>query len=626
MKAFYTVLKRTKLRYSTIILPYIVVVIVMSAGHVTMNYLSGQMSEAAVNGNVDALVRFIALITGVLVLRASASAISTIMVARFSAKAGFRLRELFINHFLRVPFAKLEKTPSGEQLSIYSNDIPQSVHLVASGILGLVADFISFVSAFVFLIYISPQFTGVLFLAAIGMIVAQLLLSMPLQKISVKMSEAQAKTVAVANDSLQNLSVVAAYSLDKVLEDRYMNEYNKFFAVLKRAAVALAITLGTMIALLFSPLIVIVIVMGLATIDGSMSLAEFIAFSTTITIVAGGLTMMGQNIAGLARAVAGTKRLMDATSDPLEELENGAKSSLEQPEISFKNVTFSYGEPADETRPEPVKKKGLKFSFGGPSPVEEEPVTDTVQTDKVPQSLALDNVSFCIAPGSKVAIVGGSGSGKSTILKLLLGLYEPTSGEITINGKSTIEFAKGSLRDVFAYVPQDSFLFPESIAKNITLEETVPDNISRLEKACIDAGILDFINTLPDRFDGVLTEAADNISGGQRQRIAMARAFYKNAPVILFDEATSSLDPATEAAVLDGLNHATSHKTVIIVAHRASAIAACDTIIVMNGGNVSGIGSHEELLAANEVYRELYDPANRGLTLVQTTHLGEGYK
>ena len=558
MKAFFTTLKRTKLRYSTMILPFILVSVMASIGAVTMNLLSGEMSEAALQGDIDALTRFILLITGVLVLRAGASAASTLILARFSAKAGYKLRALFINHFLRVPFAKLEKTASGENLSIYSNDIPRAESLVASGILGLLADFISFIAAFVFLIIISPAFTGILFLAAIGMLVLQLLLSIPIQKLSVKMSEEEAKFNAMVNDSLQNLSVVAAYSLDKVLEERYMNAYGKFFSVLKSFAKALALTVGTMMAVLFSPLIVIVIVLAIATIDGNMTLVEFIAFSTTIMIAAGGLTSMAQTVGWLAQSAAGAKRLMDNTADAPEILESGAPEHVSGV-ISFKNVTFAYGENENEDA-------AVKF--------------------------ALDDVSFDIAPGSKVAIIGGSGSGKSTILKLLLGLYEPTSGEITIGGHDATSFAKDSLRNAFAYVPQDSFLFPESIGKNITLEDDVETGFSdmpRLKKACAEAGILDFIDTLPDRFGGVLTESADNISGGQRQRIAMARAFYKNAPVILFDEATSSLDPATEATVLDSLATAAHGKTVIIVAHRESAIAACDIIIAMEDGKIKSI-------------------------------------
>ena len=568
MKSFFQIMKRAQIRYRSLYLFYILAVIVAAFGQVYMNRLSGEMSDAALHGDIDNLIRLLIMITGVLVIRAASAAISTLTEARLTANAGYKMRTLFIRHFLGVSFGKLEKTASGENLSIYSNDIPRAERLVTSGVMGIIANFVAFVSAFVFMLLISPSFTGYLFLAAIGMLGIQILLSLPIQKWSKRMSEQQAKFNAVVNDSLQNLSVVAAYSLDDVLEKRYMTAYDKFYATIKGFAKAFTMSVGVMFTLMFTPLIVIVVVLAIATIDGNMTLVDFIAFSTTIMVAAGGLMGMANGIGALGQSIAGAKRLLENTPDPLEDLTNGAIPDLVPSAISFKNVTFTY--------------------------------------DAATPILALDDVSFDIAPGSKVAIVGGSGSGKSTILKLLLGLYEPTGGKVALGGTDITQFAKNGLRDTFAYVPQNSFLFPESIGKNITLEDNFT-NMPRLEKACADAGILDFINTLPDKFDSVLSEAADNVSGGQRQRIAMARAFYKNAPVILFDEATSSLDPVTEAAVLDSFTAASSDKTVIIVAHRASAIASCDTLIVMDNGKVSAIGSHENLLATNDVYQNLYE-------------------
>jgi len=532
-----TILKKSGIRYRYILLPYILLAAITAAAAVYMNLLSGQMSDAAVRGDVEALTRFVLLITGVLLLRAVTSAVSAVILAKFNAGAGFKLRSLFFNHFMRVPFAELEKSTSGENLSVYSNDIPLARGFYASASLGLVAEFFTLIAALGFMIFISPQFTGVLVLAAIGMLVVQLLLSLPIQRWGVRMSEEEAKFNAVVNDSLQNLSVVSAYSLEGVVEKRYMDAYNKFLSVVKSFAKALALSAGTMMAVLFSPLVVIVVVLALATIDGNMTLIEFIAFSTTIMALAGGIMGMSQGVAGLARHSAGAMRLNDVTKTADGTEDGGLRVPVTTSgagAISFTNVSFSYTEDGD--------------------------------------TKALDDVTFTIQPGSKVAIVGGSGSGKSTILKLLLGLYQPTAGEISTGGQD------------MAYVPQDSFLFPKSIGKNISLEDN-PDP-ARLRKACEEAEIFDFIDSLPDKFDGVLTEAAENVSGGQRQRIAMARAFYKNADVILFDEATASLDPATEAAVLKSLDTAAAGKTVIIVAHREAAISHCDHIITLEGGKI----------------------------------------
>lgn len=563
-------MKKTGMRFTGFMLIYVFLAATTAIAVLAVNRLTGEISEAAVTGDTDTIILLFVFITGITVLRATAAAINTVLLAKYSANVGYKLRAHFVEYFLRVPFSVLEKAGTGESLSIYTNDIPLAERLVTSGLLQVFEDFVSFASAFVFMIVISPSFTGILFLAAIGMLVMQLLLSIPLQKMSVKMSKRKADFNAVVNDSLQNLNTVVAYSLDDILEQHYMMVYNKYFALVKKLAWFLGLMIGSMMAVLFAPLIVVFVVLANGVISGTLTLAEFVAFVTTVIIAAGSITMLAQNIGRIAQLIAGGKRLNENTAQDLEETsqENTQPEVVTAANIKFENVTFSYIENEDSL---PV----------------------------------LDNININIAAGSKIAIVGSSGSGKSTLLKLLLGLYEPLTGEILINNKSTTSFTKSDLRNIFAYVPQDSFLFAESIAKNITLEPVITD-MPRLEKACADAGILDFIHTLPEKFNSVLSEASSNISGGQRQRIAIARAFYKDAPVILLDEATSALDADTEAEIIDGFNNVIAGKTAIMVAHRAKSIAACDTIIVMSSGKVAGIGTHDDLIKTNEIYRSLY--------------------
>jgi ABC-type bacteriocin/lantibiotic exporter with double-glycine peptidase domain len=197
----------------------------------------------------------------------------------------------------------------------------------------------------------------------------------------------------------------------------------------------------------------------------------------------------------------------------------------------------------------------------------------------------LNGISLNIPRGAKVALVGGSGSGKSTIIKLLLGLYEAGQGSISLFGKPTTRLSRAALRGAFSYVPQDSHLFPETIGQNITGQNDFAVD-EKLQKACSDAGILDFIKAQPGGFSATLGESAENISGGQKQRIAMARAFYQDAPIILFDEATSALDPATETEIFRSLEASAGGRTLLMVAHRASAVAFCDHVIELEGGRI----------------------------------------
>ncbi|MCL2188072.1 MAG: ABC transporter ATP-binding protein/permease [Defluviitaleaceae bacterium] len=551
MKIFTATIKNANFRYAPVLVLYIFATCGAAVALVVMNRLSGQMGEAALYENTSTLIRLLILLTGVMAVRAVFSAAATFSMARCASEVGYGLRGNFVRYFLRVPFFQVERAASGERLSLFTNDAPKAEQLVATGLFDLISDFISFVSAFVFLLILSPRFTGISFLAAIGMLILQVALAMPLQRWATRMSEKKAAFNAVVNDSLQNLSLVAAYNLEELLEARYMHVYGQYFAALKKFAVSLGIMVGSMMAILMSPLIVIFTILAFAVIGGEMTLAEFIAFVTTVTIASGSVMMLAQNVGRLAEAMAGAKRLHENTDFPLE---NTAETDTLTPQITgditFNNVSFAYN--AEDETP----------------------------------TYALENASFTIRGGSRVAIVGASGSGKSTILKLLLGLYRPTAGSITINGQ---DISQGDgmrgLRASCAYVPQDSFLFPVSIGENIAAGGEI--RLADMEKACAQAGILDFIQSLPDQFNGTLTEAADNISGGQRQRLAMARAFYKNAPIILFDEATASLDPATEAAVLAGFAEATRGKTVIMVAHRPQAIAACDVVIHVSEGRIT---------------------------------------
>jgi len=570
IKSFFATLNKNNTRYRGFLLFFLLISVITSIALVVGERIIGEMGEAAHNFEMDTLLNFLLLLTVISAVQAVAAAASALIMGRHQGRTGYRFRANFTRYFLHVPFGKFEKAGSGESLSIYSNDVPRAVMFVAGneGMLMLFASIIQVVAAMVFMMTINIPLTLIYFGMFPVLAALQIAISMPMQKRQKANLEARAKFTAVVNDSLQNTSTIIAYGLEDVMEQRYLNSYQEFMAAVKSfVLVSLPLVLiGQFVALL--PMVVLFMMAANAALAGGMSLAEFIALTSVSLIAAESLLMLSQQLSWVQTNLAGAKRFNENTAETVEDLSDGNNfDSNSNTTISFENISFSYG---DEDY--------------GP--------------------LALDGVSFDIKPGSKVAFVGGSGSGKSTVLKLLLGLYEPQSGNIKIGGQDATKLSKGGLRDIFSYVPQDSFLFPESIGANIGLGTN--NDTARLERACKDAGIWDFVQSLPNKFDGVLTEGSENISGGQRQRIALARAFYKDAPVILFDEATSALDPATEAAILDSLNAAAKGKTVIMVAHRAAAIAACDVVVLMDGGKISAIGSHDELLAASTVYQNLH--------------------
>ena len=568
LKTFFAALAKNQVSFRGYMLLYAALALILSVAVVAMSYLTGQMSEAAIYFNVSDLTRFVLLLTAAFVFRAIASGLTTFMIARFNATAGYTFRQNFARYFLHVPFKKFEATGSGPGLSLYSNDLPQAASFVADGGLNMISDVISLIVSIGFMLTLNVPFT-LIFVALFPILIfMQVKISAPIQARAIQTMEATAAFNAVVSDALQNTSTIVAYSLEDAVEERYLTSYDKFMDALRGQIRAMLPLVMAGIVASSLPLILLTIFSANAVIDSSMYISEYIALTGLAGVVSGWLMMLSQRLNMFQRMQAGARRLLENTADSLDELHKGAATTTAAIDIRFDNVTFAY-------------------------------------TDADDAPLALNNVSFTIPHGKRVAFVGASGSGKSTILKLMMGLYTPQSGTIALGGMDSTALSLANLRNAFAYVPQDSFLFPESIGTNIAAGLDV--NKTQLEQAAAQAGILDFIHSLPQGFDGILAESADNVSGGQRQRIALARAFYRNAPVILFDEATSALDPITEAAILETLNIAAAGKTVVMVAHRTRAIAACDTIVFLDGGKVAAIGSHTELLAQNAAYRSLYE-------------------
>ncbi|MCL2576167.1 MAG: ABC transporter ATP-binding protein/permease [Defluviitaleaceae bacterium] len=536
--------------------------------------LVGQLGQTANSefvagtANLDVLLRLLGLLAAVTVGEALFSSLSALALGRKSGYIGHKFRQNFAKYFLYTPFSKFSQANSGQSLSVFSNDVPSAATFITNGMLQTFGSILTLVAAFIFMFTINVTFTLIFLVMFPVLMVMQILLSAPIQKWQKKTSERTAEFNAVVNDSLQNISTITAYGLEGELEKRYLSKYDLFIeATRKRIGSFLPLVMFGVLAS-SAPLLVLVIGSTIATIEGNMYLGEYIALIAIAGIAGEWLNMLAQNLNMIQTWRAGANRFNEQTAHMLEDLQKGDGLKVSTgADIIFRDVSFAYGE-GDEA-----------FQ-------------------------ALTDVSFHIKPGSRVAFVGGSGSGKSTVLKMLLGLYEPASGKISIGGKDVTGVSKFSQREYFTYVPQDSFLFPETIGQNIACSDK-PD-MERLRSVCRDAGILEFIESLPEKFDTVLVESAENVSGGQRQRIALARAFYKDAPVVLFDEATSALDPITEAQVLEAFDELAKGKTVVMVAHRARAIAACDTIVVMDGGKIAGIGSHEELIANNDAYKNLY--------------------
>ena len=570
MGTMFSTLRTQKQRYLGVFGVFFFLSAVVTVFFIYSTILTGELSQAAIDGNLNAIYRFLLILTIVFVIRALASALTVLILGRFGAVVGYGFRENFAKYFLSKPFSAFMETKSGESLSVFTNDLPQATDLVSAQGPRMIADFLTLIITVIYMLTVNWWLTLIFFATFPVLILMQVLISQPIQKKSVIRQEAIANYNAKVNDSFQNTSTVAAFSLENIMEKRITDAYDRVLAAQKSRAKAMLSLILAGVFFSMAPIVIITIVMAQQVIGGHMYFTEFIVFFALTGEAGGWLQMLSQSQNNVKTAEAGSTRLNEHIEGDIEDTARGKTlDTASEIAVCAKDLSFTYG--AEDDTP-----------------------------------LALDGVSFSISKGRRVAFVGGSGSGKTTVLKLLLRLYEPTSGDLSIFGTKSNEVSLNSLRSAISYVPQDSFLSPESIASNITGSDTPPD-MQKLTKTASDAGILEFIESHPDKWDAVLSESAENISGGQKQRIALARAFYKDSDIILFDEATSALDPVTEAEILKSFESLPKDKTLIMVAHRVKAIRFCDEIIVMDGGKVAGIGSHDELITNNAAYRNLYE-------------------
>jgi ABC-type multidrug transport system fused ATPase/permease subunit len=424
--------------------------------------------------------------------------------------------------------------------------IRQSV--VGIGGLILMIVYIEFKVAMWFLIIIPP------------LTVVSLLFARKIRKFSKSFQEKIAEANVIVGESLTGIANVKTFTNEVYEINRYSGKTKDIMLFGIKYGIFRGSFFAFVITCVFGSVFFLLFLMVRAVIFGEMQPEEFGRFMMLALFVAGSLGGLAEQVASIQRALGATDRVFELIDGNIEDIDLYAKAKTEpgkSGEIEFKNVGFTY-----PTRPD---------------------------------FIVLKDISFKAHIGETVALVGSSGSGKSTIASLISRFYDPTQGEILIDGKNSKDYSLTELRSKIALVPQDVILFAASIKENIAYGRPNATD-SEIEEAARKANAFDFIDSFHEKFNTLVGERGIQLSGGQRQRIAIARAVLKNPSILILDEATSSLDSESEHLVQEALEKLMVGRTSIVIAHRLSTIRNADKIVVLQKGVVLETGTHSELM------------------------------
>ena len=480
------------------------------------------------------------------------------------------IRNKIFNHLTILPLSFYTKQKRGYINTIVLNDVA----LVQDGIIGtiisLISDPITMILFMLTMLFISWKLTLFTFiiLPLTGFVISKIAKS--LKRRSQVGQHKLEQLAAILDEFIGGYRIVKSFTAELFLQQKYQhlnNDYTKISTgIRRRISIASPVT-----EILSITVILIIIYYGgylIITQSDDLKPSEFIGFIAIFSQFIAPIKTITDVLSRVQKAIVSYARIEELLSiiPSISENKNGKIITTFDKEIEFKNVFFSYNN--------------------------NEPV--------------LQNISFKITKGQTVALVGKSGSGKSTIADLLSRFYEPTSGEILIDGINLKEYNTASLRKLIGVVTQEPILFNDSIQNNIAFAQKII-NMEAIKNAAKVANATEFIEQIPTQFQTQIGERGTRLSGGQRQRIAIARAIYHNPPILILDEATSALDTHSERQVQQALNQLIHNHTSLIIAHRLSTITNAHQIIVLNEGKIIEKGSHQELLSLNKYYKKLYD-------------------
>ncbi len=515
-----------------------------------------------------------------LIISAILSLTFGMLSGRFAAKAsaGYakNLRKAMFHKIQDYSFENIDKFSTSSLVTRMTTDVTNVQMAFQMIIRILVRGPMLMIFALLMVSSISAKLS-LIFLIAIPILGAILfLIATKAHPIFEKVFKKYDKLNRVVQENLNAIRVVKAYVREDTEEKKFKEVNDEVYTNFKRAEKIVAFNSPVMQLTIYTCILFISWIGAKLIVGGDMQTGQLSSIITYAWQILSSLMMISMVFVMVIISQSSAERIVEVIDEeptiknpekPIEEVKDGA--------ISFKDVSFCYSDEKDENK------------------------------------FALEHINLDIKEGETIGIIGGTGSSKSTLVQLIPRLYDATKGEITVGGVNVKDYDIHALRDSVAMVLQKNVLFSGTIAENLRWEKKNAD-LEELEDVCKLAQADSFIQEFPSKYDTVLDQGGTNVSGGQKQRICIARAILKKPKILILDDSTSAVDTKTDALIRKAFREEIPNTTKIIIAQRVSSIEDADKIIVLNEGKIDGIGTSEELLKTNEIYKEVYESQKKG--------------
>jgi ATP-binding cassette, subfamily B, multidrug efflux pump len=540
----------------------------------------------------DGLNLLVLLLLFTIVIQLALSGFQSFLIQKVGQQITASIRDDLFKHVTSLAVRFFDRTPVGRLITRLTSDVDALGDVFSTGAIGIVSDLFSMLTILVIMFTLEWQLALLLLLMLLPVTALIIYFQQEFRKANYKAREELSALNSTLQENITGISVVQLFRRERFNSQLFRTINQRYIKAVDRTIFYDSAVSAT---LEWIALVAIAGVLALGSVlvnQGQINfgiLASFILFAQRLF---NPLRQFAEKFTAIQAGFTALERVSDILNEPIE---------IRDPEVAIEDK--KHGLVQDATVQEnqaALLPHGIESVSSAPGEI----CFDQVWFGYKPDEFVLRDLNFTIRPGEKVALVGPTGAGKSSIIRLLCRLYEITRGRILLDGVDIRDLPQAELRRRMTVILQDGFLFAGDVKSNISLGETY--SLEQIQRAAEQTNVAQFIEQLPQGYDTLLRERGTNLSGGQKQLLAFARAAVRNPPILVLDEATANLDVGTEAMIQEALERLLVDRTAIIIAHRLSTIRHVDRILVLKQGRLVESGSHEQLLAQGGLYASLY--------------------